>query len=42
MWAGVADLEAGVVRAIGRAEQRFEEDHLRMLRGGAVCGAVRV
>jgi poly(A) polymerase len=22
-----------VVRAIGRAEQRFEEDHLRMLRG---------
>jgi len=30
---GVADLNAGVVRAIGRAEQRFEEDHLRMLRG---------
>jgi poly(A) polymerase len=30
---GVADLEAGVVRAIGRAEERFEEDHLRMLRG---------
>ena len=30
---GVADLEAGVVRAIGRAELRFEEDHLRMLRG---------
>jgi poly(A) polymerase len=30
---GVADLEAGVVRAIGLAEQRFEEDHLRMLRG---------
>ena len=29
---GVADLEAGVVRAIGRAEERFEEDHLRMLR----------
>jgi poly(A) polymerase len=29
---GVADLEAGVVRAIGRAELRFEEDHLRMLR----------
>src|ERR1035437_5579218 len=28
---GVADLEAGVVRAIGRAELRFEEDHLRML-----------
>jgi poly(A) polymerase len=30
---GVADLEAGVVRAIGHPEQRFEEDHLRMLRG---------
>ena len=29
---GVADLEAGIVRAIGRAEMRFEEDHLRMLR----------
>jgi poly(A) polymerase len=30
---GLADLNAGVVRAIGRAEERFEEDHLRMLRG---------
>jgi poly(A) polymerase len=30
---GVADLEAGVVRAIGCAELRFEEDHLRMVRG---------
>lgn len=29
---GVEDLDAGVVRAIGRAELRFEEDHLRMLR----------
>jgi putative nucleotidyltransferase with HDIG domain len=29
---GVADLDAGVIRAIGRAETRFEEDHLRMLR----------
>jgi poly(A) polymerase len=29
----LADLDAGVVRAIGRAEKRFEEDHLRMLRG---------
>ncbi len=29
---GVRDLEAGMVRAIGRAELRFEEDHLRMLR----------
>jgi poly(A) polymerase len=30
---GLADLQAGVVRAIGSAERRFEEDHLRMLRG---------
>jgi putative nucleotidyltransferase with HDIG domain len=30
---GLADLDTGVVRAIGRAEKRFEEDHLRMLRG---------
>jgi putative nucleotidyltransferase with HDIG domain len=30
---GLADLDVGVVRAIGRAEKRFEEDHLRMLRG---------
>ncbi len=29
---GVADLAAGVVRAIGRPELRFEEDRLRMLR----------
>lgn len=29
---GVADLHAGIIRAIGRPEQRFEEDHLRMLR----------
>ena len=29
---GVRDLELGIVRAIGRAELRFEEDHLRMLR----------
>ncbi len=29
---GLADLESGVVRAIGWAEERFEEDRLRMLR----------
>lgn len=29
---GRADLEAGLVRAIGVAEERFAEDHLRMLR----------
>ena len=30
---GLTDLDAGVMRAIGRAETRFEEDHLRILRG---------
>jgi len=29
---GVPDLRAGIVRAIGRPDLRFEEDHLRMLR----------
>ncbi|MBV9768857.1 MAG: CCA tRNA nucleotidyltransferase [Bryobacterales bacterium] len=29
---GLPDLRAGIIRAIGRPEQRFEEDHLRMLR----------
>ena len=29
---GLADLDAGIVRAIGLPERRFEEDHLRMLR----------
>ena len=29
---GMADLDAGIVRAIGQPDHRFEEDHLRMLR----------
>jgi poly(A) polymerase len=29
---GLADLEAGILRAIGEPAERFEEDHLRMLR----------
>jgi tRNA nucleotidyltransferase/poly(A) polymerase len=29
---GLADLRAGVIRAIGEPERRFEEDHLRLLR----------
>jgi len=29
---GLADLDAGILRAIGQPESRFEEDHLRMLR----------
>jgi poly(A) polymerase len=29
---GLADLDAGVTRAIGQPSERFEEDHLRMLR----------
>jgi len=30
--AGQADLAAGVIRTIGRAEDRFREDHLRLMR----------
>jgi poly(A) polymerase len=29
---GLADLDAGIIRAIGRPERRFEEDQLRLLR----------
>ncbi len=29
---GLADLDAGIIRAIGKPESRFGEDHLRMLR----------
>ncbi len=29
---GLSDLEAGIIRAIGQPGERFEEDHLRMLR----------
>jgi poly(A) polymerase len=29
---GLADLDAGLIRAIGKPERRFAEDHLRMLR----------
>ena len=29
---GLADLDAGMIRAIGRPERRFEEDQLRLLR----------
>jgi poly(A) polymerase len=29
---GLADLDAGILRAIGNPAERFEEDHLRMLR----------
>jgi len=38
---GVEDLDAGVVRAIGRADARFEEDHLRIAARSAVRGAIR-
>jgi poly(A) polymerase len=30
---GLADIEQGILRAIGPPELRFEEDHLRMVRG---------
>jgi poly(A) polymerase len=29
---GTADLDAGIIRAIGQPDERFEEDHLRILR----------
>ncbi len=29
---GAADLESGLIRAVGSADKRFREDHLRMLR----------
>ncbi len=31
-WQGRADIEAGVVRAVGNAEERFQEDALRIVR----------
>ena len=33
LYEGVLDLERGVIRAVGKAEERFEEDALRILRG---------
>lgn len=35
---GVRDLEAGVLRAVGDAATRFDEDHLRILRGLRFAG----
>lgn len=32
LYGGLADLEAGVIRCVGKAEERFHEDALRMLR----------
>ena len=32
-YGGQADLEKGIIRCVGRAEERFEEDALRILRG---------
>lgn len=32
-WGGQADLKAGILRAVGTAENRFREDGLRILRG---------
>ena len=32
LYGGIADLEAGVIRCVGKAEERFNEDALRMLR----------
>ncbi|MBV9039049.1 MAG: CCA tRNA nucleotidyltransferase [Acidobacteriaceae bacterium] len=38
---GKADLQAGVIRAIGNPEQRFAEDHLRMLRAVRFAARLR-
>lgn len=32
LYGGLADLQAGVIRAVGKAEERFHEDALRILR----------
>lgn len=32
-WQGIDDLEAGIIRVVGDANERFEEDALRILRG---------
>ena len=34
---GQADLSAGVIRAVGEADRRFQEDALRILRANPVC-----
>lgn len=33
LYGGVLDMESGIIRAVGKAEERFEEDALRILRG---------
>ncbi|MFB3776348.1 MAG: CCA tRNA nucleotidyltransferase [Bryobacteraceae bacterium] len=38
---GRADLEAGLIRAIGEPEPRFGEDHLRMLRAVRLAASLR-
>jgi tRNA nucleotidyltransferase (CCA-adding enzyme) len=37
---GLADLEAGVIRAVGKAEERFAEDGLRVLRAARFAAAL--
>jgi tRNA nucleotidyltransferase (CCA-adding enzyme) len=39
---GVHDLEAGVLRAVGRPAERFAEDHLRVLRALRFAGRFRL
>ncbi len=38
---GRADLDRGIIRAIGEPERRFEEDHLRMLRAVRFAARLR-
>jgi len=41
-YGGRADLEAGVLRAVGTPARRFEEDHLRVLRALRFAGLFRL
>lgn len=33
LFGGISDLEKGIIRCVGEADRRFEEDALRILRG---------
>ena len=39
---GLADLDNRVLRAVGKAEERFNEDALRIMRGLRFCSEFRL
>lgn len=39
-WGGLADLEAGIIRAVGDPGERFGEDGLRVLRAARFCSTL--